>query len=316
MKFTFNYPELSGLERDLLDSGEISDVAVAVEQAGFDAFALTEHPIPGANWLAHGGHQTLDPFVGLAFAAAVTERIRLLTHLSVVPYRNPFLLAKTAATLDRCSKGRFILGIGTGYHKTEFFALGVDFDERNALFDEALERAAAGVVGRAVRRRGPALHRQGRDPTAATDAGPDPDLDRRQLQAESPARRRGRRAGCRWASRRRSARTPVAAHRLGSTQLGDMIAEVKDFAGDRAGELDFCMSYMGEGMDQPDQGRRAPPRRHRRAGAVGVTSVNVGSAADGTPRDRSTGSRPSARPTSRLRRSCASPFDSCALNPW
>ena len=112
---------------------------MAVEQAGFDAFALTEHPIPGANWLAHGGHQTLDPFVGLAFAAAVTERIRLLTHLSVVPYRNPFLLAKSAATLDRCSKGRFILGIGTGYHKTEFFALGVDFEERNALFDEALD---------------------------------------------------------------------------------------------------------------------------------------------------------------------------------
>ena len=79
MKFVFNYPETSGLESDLLDSGEISDVAVAVEAAGFDAFALTEHPIPGANWLAHGGHQTLDPFVGLAFAAAVTERIQLLT---------------------------------------------------------------------------------------------------------------------------------------------------------------------------------------------------------------------------------------------
>ena len=116
MKFVFNYPETSGLESDLLDSGEISDVAVAVEAAGFDAFALTEHPIPGANWLAHGGHQTLDPFVGLAFAAAVTERIQLLTHLSVAPYRNPFMLAKTAATLDRCSNGRFILGLGAGYH--------------------------------------------------------------------------------------------------------------------------------------------------------------------------------------------------------
>ena len=61
MKFVFNYPETSGLESDLLDSGEISDVAVAVEAAGFDAFALTEHPIPGANWLAHGGHQTPRP---------------------------------------------------------------------------------------------------------------------------------------------------------------------------------------------------------------------------------------------------------------
>ena len=186
---------------------------MAVEAAGFDAFALTEHPIPGANWLAHGGHQTLDPFVGLAFAAAVTERIQLLTHLSVVPYRNPFLLAKTAATLDRCSKGRFILGLGTGYHKTEFFALGVDFDERNALFDEALEVLPRGVVGRAVRRRGPALHRQGRDPTAAAGAEPDPDLDRRQLQAEPPARRDGAGLDADGHPRGGGAHDAVAAHR-------------------------------------------------------------------------------------------------------
>src|SRR5690606_5897594 len=90
-------------------------------------------------WLAHGGHQSVDPFVALAFAAAATTRLRLLTYLAVVPYRNPFLLAKASATLDRMSGGRFVLGVGSGYHKTEFFALGVDFDERNALCDEALE---------------------------------------------------------------------------------------------------------------------------------------------------------------------------------
>ena len=215
MKFTFNYPELSGLERDLLDSGEISDVAVAVEQAGFDAFALTEHPIPGANWLAHGGHQTLDPFVGLAFAAAVTERIRLLTHLAVVPYRNPFLLAKSAATLDRCSQGRFILGIGAGYHKTEFFALGVDFEERNALFDEALEVLPPSVVGRAVRRRRSALHRQGRDPTAAPESAADPDLDRGELQAQPPTRREGSGLDADGNPRRGGQDDALAAHRVG-----------------------------------------------------------------------------------------------------
>jgi probable F420-dependent oxidoreductase len=59
--------------------------------------------------------------------------------LSVAPYRNPFLLAKAAASLDIVSGGRFILGLGTGYLKTEFFALGVDFDERNAQLDETLE---------------------------------------------------------------------------------------------------------------------------------------------------------------------------------
>ncbi len=191
MKFVFNYPETSGLESDLLDSGEISDVAVAVEAAGFDAFALTEHPIPGANWLAHGGHQTLDPFVGLAFAAAVTERIQLLTHLSVAPYRNPFMLAKTAATLDRCSNGRFILGLGAGYHKTEFFALGVDFDERNALVDEALELLPKAWSGEPFDAGGLHFTAKGviQRPRPAQD--PDPDLDRRQLQAEPAPRRHG-----------------------------------------------------------------------------------------------------------------------------
>ena len=98
LRFIVNYPETQGLERDLLDSGEIGEVAAAAEAAGLDGFALTEHPIPGATWLERGGHQTLEPFVGLAFAAAATERIRLLTHIVVAPYRNPFHLAKAAAS--------------------------------------------------------------------------------------------------------------------------------------------------------------------------------------------------------------------------
>ena len=65
--------------------------------------------------------------------------MRLLTYFAVPPYRNPWLLAKAAATVDKLSDGSFILGVGTGYLKAEFFALGVDFDERNALFDEALD---------------------------------------------------------------------------------------------------------------------------------------------------------------------------------
>jgi probable F420-dependent oxidoreductase len=139
MEFFFAYPAASGSQIDMLDAGALDEVARTVERAGFDGMSLTEHPVPGARWLEHGGHQTLDPFVGLAFAAAVTTRLRLLTHLSVAPYRNPFLLAKAAATVDKLSGGRMVLGIGVGYHKTEFSALGVDFEERNALFDEALD---------------------------------------------------------------------------------------------------------------------------------------------------------------------------------
>jgi len=71
--------------------------------------------------------------------AGVTNTILLQTYLLVLPYRNPFLAAKQAATLDVLSGGRLILSVGTGYLRSEFLALGVAFEERNALFDEALE---------------------------------------------------------------------------------------------------------------------------------------------------------------------------------
>jgi probable F420-dependent oxidoreductase len=139
LRVILHYPETNGLDGDMLDAGPIADVAIAAERAGFDGFSLTEHPIPGARWLASGGHQSLDPFVALGFVAAVTSRLRLLPYLAVAPYRNPFLLAKAAATVDKLSGGRFTLGLGAGYQKSEYFALGVDFDERNALFDEVLD---------------------------------------------------------------------------------------------------------------------------------------------------------------------------------
>ncbi|HEV8064218.1 MAG TPA: LLM class F420-dependent oxidoreductase [Acidimicrobiales bacterium] len=139
MRFLFHYPEVNGTSVDMLDPGDVAEVAKAAEAAGFGGFSFTEHPAPGARWLDSGGHQSLDPFVALAYVAGVTSRIRLLTYLSPAPYRNPLLLAKAAATVDRLSAGRFILGIGTGYLAGEFRALGVDIEERNRLFDEALD---------------------------------------------------------------------------------------------------------------------------------------------------------------------------------
>jgi probable F420-dependent oxidoreductase len=139
MKFMFSYPEVPGTEIEMLDAGPVAELAQAAEAAGFGGFAFTEHPAPAAKWMATGGHPTLDPFVALGHVAAVTKTLRLLTYLTVLPYRNPMLLAKAAATVDLLSGGRFILGVGTGYLKGEFRALGVDFEERNALFDEALD---------------------------------------------------------------------------------------------------------------------------------------------------------------------------------
>jgi len=142
MRFFYQYPDAHGTHGDLLDAGPVAEVARTAEAAGWAGFAFTEHPVPSARWLNSGGHQTLDPFVALGHAGALTTPISLLTYLAVAPYRNPFLLAKAAATVDKLSGGRLILGLGTGYQKSEFAALGVDFEERNALFDEVLDALA------------------------------------------------------------------------------------------------------------------------------------------------------------------------------
>ncbi len=113
-------------------------VARAAEAAGFDGIGFTDHPAPSHRWLTAGGHDALDPFVALAVVAASTERLRLIPNIVVLPYRNPFVVAKAAATLDAVSEGRFVLSVATGYLRSEYRALGVDFEDRNALFDDAL----------------------------------------------------------------------------------------------------------------------------------------------------------------------------------
>jgi probable F420-dependent oxidoreductase len=113
--------------------------ARTAEAAGFDACFVTDHPAPDEKWLAGGGHHALDPFVALSFAAAATTRIRVQTHILVLPYRNPLLTAKAVLSLDVLSGGRVILGVAPGYLKPEFGALGVEFDERNELTDEAID---------------------------------------------------------------------------------------------------------------------------------------------------------------------------------
>jgi probable F420-dependent oxidoreductase len=75
----------------------------------------------------------------MGYAAARTTTLQLIPNIVVLPYRNPFVVAKAAATLDLVSEGRFTLGVGVGYLKREFTALGVEFHERGELFDEALE---------------------------------------------------------------------------------------------------------------------------------------------------------------------------------
>ncbi|WP_367637136.1 TIGR03619 family F420-dependent LLM class oxidoreductase [Mycobacterium colombiense] len=114
-------------------------VGLQAEECGFSAIALSDHPAPSAKWHRNGGHDTVDPAVALAYLAAVTVDVRLMTNLYVLPFRNPYLTAKALTTLDVVSGGRLIAGVGAGYLRSEFSALGRSFDERAGKFDESLD---------------------------------------------------------------------------------------------------------------------------------------------------------------------------------
>jgi probable F420-dependent oxidoreductase len=253
LRFIFQFPETTGSETDMLDVGPLRDVAIAAERAGFYGIALTEHPVPGARWLENGGHQSLDPLVALGYAAGATSSLRLLTNLVVAPYRNPFLLAKAAATVDKLSGGRLILGLGAGYQKSEFYALGIDFEERNALFDEILDALPMHWSGEPFSFEG--RHFNARDVIARP----------RPVQNPIPiwiggnsklSRRRAATKAQGWmpmmggAQLVNTART-VAIESL--AQLAEMIAEVKSAAVEagRTGELDVLSSYQDWSLKTP-----------------------------------------------------------------
>ncbi|CAN5694658.1 LLM class F420-dependent oxidoreductase [soil metagenome] len=139
MHFAFTHPmHTHPYNPELVTGPGVASVAVAAEAAGFHGFGFTDHPAPTQRWLDGGGHDALDPFVAMSFAAAHTTKLRLIPNIVVLPYRNPFVVAKAASTLDLLSDGRFTLAVGVGYLKWEFTALGVSYDERTMLFDEAL----------------------------------------------------------------------------------------------------------------------------------------------------------------------------------
>lgn len=149
------------LAAEFVTGEAVMECARTAEGAGFDSCFVTDHPAPDLKWLAGGGHHALDPFVALSFAAAATTRLRVQTHILVLPYRNPLLTAKSVLSLDVLSGGRVILGVAPGYLKPEFAALGVDFDERNELTDEAIDvmrriwmDGEIEIVGRNFRTRG------------------------------------------------------------------------------------------------------------------------------------------------------------------
>ncbi len=132
------HSDRTDLGDEFVSGAGIAATAGAAESAGFDAVFVTEHPFPNDQWLGTGGHHALDPFVTLAVAGAATSRLGLMTHLCVVPYHNPYVLAKTVLTLDVLSGGRVIFGCGAGYLEPEFAAVGASFADRNERFEAAI----------------------------------------------------------------------------------------------------------------------------------------------------------------------------------
>ncbi|NUO40781.1 MAG: LLM class flavin-dependent oxidoreductase, partial [Streptomyces sp.] len=121
-------------------------VARAAERAGFAYVASCDHVAIPRRLAPAMSTVWYDPVATLAYLAAATEGIRLLSHVAVVGLRHPLLTAKQYATLDHLSGGRLILGVGAGHVTEEFEALGLDFRQRGALLDECVDalRAALG----------------------------------------------------------------------------------------------------------------------------------------------------------------------------
>lgn len=128
-----------------------AEVARHAEQAGFESLWTVEHVVVPAGYestypynrsgrMAGGDDVPIpDPLIWLAYVAACTERLKLATGMLILPQRSPLITAKELATLDVLSGGRVVLGVGIGWLREEFEAIGVDFETRGRRAVEGIE---------------------------------------------------------------------------------------------------------------------------------------------------------------------------------
>jgi probable F420-dependent oxidoreductase len=127
-------------------------LARAIEERGFESLVVAEHThipasresaYPGGGELPQHYYRTLDPFVTLAAAAAVTSKIELFTGIALLIERDPIITAKEAASIDLISGGRFVFGVGAGWNIEELRDHGTDPKTRGTLLDERIEAIVA-----------------------------------------------------------------------------------------------------------------------------------------------------------------------------
>ena len=126
---------------------DIRELARAAEERGFESLLLPEHthiptsrrtPYPGGGELPRAYSHTHDPFVALSFAAAATTTILLGTGICLIPQRDPIVTAKSVASLDQLSNGRFLFGIGGGWNVDEMENHGAHYQTRFKLMRERI----------------------------------------------------------------------------------------------------------------------------------------------------------------------------------
>jgi len=134
MKFGITVPNYG----KFADRESILEISIAAEELGFDSLWVSDHVVLPNN---HKGFGNIfyEPIVTLSYIAAKTKTIKLGTSVIVLPYRNPVVLAKQISTLDVLSGGRVVFGVGAGWLKEEFEALGVNYAQRGQTTDEYLE---------------------------------------------------------------------------------------------------------------------------------------------------------------------------------
>ena len=135
------------------DPAALAGLAQAAEDLGYDSVWLPDHVViperissaypysPDGRFPTPATQPYLEPLAGLCYLAGATRRVRLGTHVLILPYRHPLLTAKMVSTIDNLSDGRIELGIGVGWMREEFAALGLDervFTRRGAATDEQL----------------------------------------------------------------------------------------------------------------------------------------------------------------------------------
>lgn len=167
------------------DPRALAELAVAAEHYGFGALWLPDHLLPPNGYnITYGGVH--EPLVTLAFLAAHTTQLLLGTSVLIAPLREPLLLAKQTATLNTLAPGRILLGVGTGWERSEFDAVDADFAARGSRTDQVLE---------AVRE----LHTTGRGPGGGVfEPTPAPPVPIVIGGTSRPALRRAARIGDAW----------------------------------------------------------------------------------------------------------------------